>query len=380
MRFIPYGHQCIGPDDIAAVNEVLRGDWLTTGPKIREFENALSGYIGCEYATAVNSGTSALDISLQVLDLPPGAEVITSPFTFVATSNAILYNHLRPVFADIRSDTRNIDPESIHDQITGKTRAIIAVDYAGLPSSLDDIREIAREHELVLIEDACHALGASFRGRKIGTLADMTIFSFHPVKAITTGEGGAVVTGDRRLDSRLKILRSHGIDREAGGKYDGGAGWGYDMLYLGRNYRMTDMQAALGISQLAKLDSFLARRSEIAALYTDLLGDSPRIEVPEVSAGSVHAWHLFTVLLRDIQRDEFFRFMRSQQVGVNLHYIPVYRFTYYRDWLPIDPSSFPVTEDVYSRIISLPLHPSMTDEEVHYVAETAIRGCRLYAR
>jgi dTDP-4-amino-4,6-dideoxygalactose transaminase len=200
------------------------------------------------------------------------------------------------------------------------------------------------------------------------------------VKAITTGEGGAVVTGDRKLDSRLRILRSHGIDREAGGKFDGGAGWGYDMLYLGRNYRMTDIQAALGISQLAKLDTFLARRREIAALYTDLLVDSPHIEVPEVPPDMVHAWHLYTVLLRGIPRNEFFRFMRSQQVGVNLHYIPVYHFTYYRDAMHDDPSSFPVTEDVYSRIISLPLHPSMTDEEVHYVVESVLRGCQRYAR
>jgi len=380
MRFIPYGHQCIGPEDIAAVDEVLRGDWLTTGPKIREFEDSLSGYVGCKYATAVNSGTSALDISLQALNLPPGAEVITTPFTFVATSNAILYNNLRPVFVDIRSDTRNIDPEGINDHITGKTRAIITVDYAGLPCPMDGIRKIAREHGLVLIEDACHALGASYRGRKLGTLADMTVFSFHPVKAITTGEGGAVVTDDRKLDSRFRILRSHGIDRDAGGKYDGGAGWGYDMLCLGRNYRMTDIQAALGISQLEKLDTFLARRREIAALYTDLLRDSPQIEVPEVSPDMVHAWHLYTVLLRGVPRDEFFRFMRSRQVGVNLHYIPVYRFTYYRQTIPNDPSSFPVTEDVYSRIISLPLHPSMIDEEVHYVAESAIKGCQLYAR
>ena len=380
MRFIPYGHQCIGQDDIAAVDEVLRGDWLTTGPKIREFEDSLSGYIGCRYATVVNSGTSALDISLQALDLPPGAEVITTPFTFVATPNAILYNRLRPVFVDIRSDTRNIDPEAIDDHITSNTRAIITVDYAGLPCPLDNIRKIAREHDLVLIEDACHALGASYRGRRIGTLADMTVFSFHPVKAITTGEGGAVVTDDRNLDNRFRILRSHGIDREAGGKFDGGAGWGYDMLYLGRNYRMTDIQAALGFSQLAKLDAFLARRREIAALYTDLLVDAPQIEVPEVPPGMEHAWHLYTVLLRGVPRDEFFRFMRSRGVGVNLHYIPVYRFSYYRDAMPKDPSLFPVTEEVYSRIISLPLHPSMTDEEVHYVAESAIRGCQLNAR
>jgi len=366
MDFIPYGTQWIDDDDINEVVKVLRTDWITTGPKIKEFEDSLCSYIGCRYCVAVNSGTSALDIAVQVLELPKGSEVITTPFTFVATSNAIIYNGLKPVFADICSDTFNIDPEDIRQKITKDTKAIIYVDYAGQPCDIKAIREIADEFDLYLIEDACHAIGAKYEGKKVGNFADLTIFSFHPVKHITTGEGGAVVTDDEALYERLLLLRSHGIDKDAQDRYGPDASWAYDMKYLGRNYRITDFQATLGISQLKKLDGFIDMRNELALRYQEILGDA--VTLPVIKSNVRHAWHLYTILLdRSIDRDEFFKYMRNSNIGVNLHYIPVYRHSYYVDNFGFDAKEFPVTEDVFKQIITLPLFPRMSEQQVKYV-------------
>jgi len=374
MNFIPYGTQWIDDDDINEVVKVLRSNWITTGPKIKEFEDALCAYIGCRHCVAVNSGTSALDIAVQSQDIPKGSEVITTPFTFVATSNAILYNGLKPVFADICSDTFNIDPEDIRRKITESTKAIIYVDYAGQPCDIKAIREVADEFNLYLIEDACHAIGAEYEGRKVGNFADLTVFSFHPVKHITTGEGGAVVTDDGGLHERLSLLRSHGIDRDAQDRYGSDASWAYDMKYLGRNYRMTDFQAALGISQLKKLDGFIEMRNELASRYDELLGDIDAVTLPVAKENVRHARHLYTILLDEsIDRDVFFRYMRNADIGVNLHYIPVYRHSYYAENFDFDLRDFPVTEDVFKRIITLPLFPRMKLEQLEYVVET-IKG------
>jgi len=368
MNFIPYGHQWIDEDDIAEVVEVLRSDWITTGPKINEFENALCKYIGCKYAVAVNSGTSALDIAVQSLNLPGGSEVITTPFTFVATSNAIIYNGLKPVFADICSDTFNIDPEEIRKKITPDTSAIIYVDYAGHPCDIRAIREIADEFDLYLIEDACHAIGAEYGGGKVGDFVDLTVFSFHPVKHITTGEGGAVVTDNEELHRRLLLLRNHGIDKDARDRYGPDASWAYDMIYPGRNYRITDFQAALGISQLKKLDGFIERRTELAATYNELLGGVNFVRLPAVKSNVKHAWHLYTIVLdRWKDRDKFFKYMRTSGIGVNVHYIPVYRHSYYTRNFGFDPEDFPVTEEVFGRIVTLPLYPKMSTDDVFYV-------------
>ena len=368
MDFIPYGTQWIDDDDINEVVKVLRSDWITTGPKIKEFEDALRSYIGCRHCVAVNSGTSALDIAVQALELPKGSEVITTPFTFVATSNAIIYNGLEPVFADICSDTFNIDPEDIRRKITKDTKAIIYVDYAGQPCDIKAIREIADEFDLYLIEDACHAIGAEYNARKVGNFADLTIFSFHPVKHITTGEGGAVVTDDEALYERLSLLRSHGIDKNAQDRYGPDASWAYDMKYLGRNYRMTDFQAALGISQLKKLDMFIDKRNELASRYNDILCDVDVVTLPVVKGNVKHVWHLYTILLDgSINRDEFFKYMRSANIGVNLHYIPVYKHSYYVEKYSIDTKDFAVAEDVFRRIITLPLYPKMSEQQVEYV-------------
>jgi len=373
MDFIPYGTQWIDEDDINEVVSVLKSDWITTGPKIKEFEDALCAYVGCKYCVAVNSGTSALDIAVQSLELPKGSEVITTPFTFVATSNAILYNGLKPVFADICSDTFNINSEDIRRKITKDTKAIIYVDYAGQPCDIKTIQEIADEFDLYIIEDACHAIGAEYGGRKVGNFADLTIFSFHPVKHITTGEGGAVVTDDEDLYERLALLRSHGIDKDAQDRYGPDASWAYDMKYLGRNYRITDFQAALGISQLKKLDGFIDKRNELALRYQEILGDVDCITLPVVKVKVRHAWHLYTILLDEsVDRDEFFKYMRSANIGVNLHYIPVYRHSYYVENFGFNPEGFPVTEDVFKRIITLPMFPRMSVHELTYICNKIV--------
>jgi UDP-4-amino-4,6-dideoxy-N-acetyl-beta-L-altrosamine transaminase len=369
MKFIPYGHQWIDEEDIEEVVKVLRSDWITTGPKIEEFENALCRYVGCQYAVAVNSGTSALDIAVQTLKLPENSEVITTPFTFVATSNAILYNNLKPVFVDIEKETRNINPDEIRKKITDKTRAIIYVDFAGHPCDIEEIKEIAKEHDLYLIEDASHASGAEYNGKKVGNFADMTVFSFHPVKHITTGEGGAVITNNKEFYERLKMLRNHGIDKSALDRFGPEAGWAYDLKFLGRNYRMTDFQAALGISQLKKLDTFIRRRKEIVRIYNEAFENMPEIETPIVKPYVKPAWHIYTVLLNDINRDEFFRKLKGRNIGVNVHYIPIYRFSYYQEHFNFNQKNFPVTEEVFRNIVTLPLFPQMTSSEVKDVIE-----------
>lgn len=370
MNFIPYGHQTIDDTDIEAVTEVLKSEWLTTGPKVPEFEREIARYIGCRHAVAVNSGTSAIDIAVQALGLEKDSEVITTPFTFAATSNALLYNGLTPVYADIIRETRNIDPADICRKITPKTRAVLIVDFAGQPCELEAIRETCRDRGLVMIEDACHALGASYGNKKVGTIADMTIFSFHPVKAITTGEGGMIVTDNDEYGRKLALLRTHGIDKSLSPHNGPSAGWEYDMVELGRNYRMTDLQAALGISQLKKLDAFIDRRAEHVRQYANLCADLAFIDLPGSIPDIRHAWHIFTILVNGIDRNAFFTYLRGHNVGANLHYIPTYRLRYYREHLPRDPARFPVTEDVYNRIVTLPLFPGLTEEEVHYVVDT----------
>jgi len=370
MEDIPYGHQTIDEQDRVSVDNVLKSNWLTTGPKVPEFESEIEKYIGCRHAVVVNSGTSALDIAVQTLNLPKESEVITTPFTFAATNNALLYHDLKPVFADIERESRNIDPDRIREKISRKTRAIIFVDYAGQPCRINEIREIASEHDLPLIEDACHAFGASYLSKKIGSCAaDMTVFSFHPVKPITTGEGGAVVTNNPDYAKKASLLRTHGIDKGAWDRFGPDATWAYDMVELGRNYRMTDIQAALGVSQIKKTDSFITDRNRIARMYSDLLADVPFIETPVTMQGVLHGWHIYTILLKNMNRNKFFAFMKKQGVGVNVHYIPTYKFSYYRKNVPVNPADYPVTEDVFNRIITLPIFPSLTDDKIVYIAE-----------
>lgn len=363
-KYIPYGHQYIDDEDIEEVIKALKEEWITTGPNAERFEKEMCNYLGTKYAVAVNSGTSALDIAVKSLGLPKGSEIITTPFTFAATSNSILFNNLIPVFVDIEKESRNINPEEIRKKITKKTRAILYVDYAGNPCKIKEIKEIAERHNLYLIEDACHALGSEYFGKKIGNFADMTIFSFHPVKTITTGEGGIVVTNNEHYYPKLKLHRSHGINTGAKERAEKNIGYKYDITSLDRNYRITDFQCALGTSQLKKLDSFIEKRRKLFERYKQLLSSLDILELPLAERNSNPAWHLYTVLLKEsISRDRFYNYMRDNKIGVNVHYIPIYNFTLYRSYFNITPKDFPITEEVYKKIITLPLYPALTYEE-----------------
>lgn len=371
---IPYGKQNIDDEDINAVVEVLKSDWITTGPKVEEFEKAIANYVDAKYAVAVNSGTSALDIAVGALELPEGSEIITTPFTFVASSNCILYNNCKPVFADINPKTYNIDPEQIRKKITDKTKAILYVDYAGQPCDIDEIKEIAEDNNLHLIEDAAHAIGAEYKGQRIGSFADLTEFSFHPVKHITSGEGGAVTTNDEKLYEKLKMLRNHGMDKSIKERFGPNAGYRYDIKLLGKNYRITDFQCALGLSQLKKLDGILAKRNDIVKAYNEEFSKIPEITIPYVKSDVKSAWHLYTILLDNkIDRDKLFTLMRSRGIGVNVHYIPAYHFSYYKKF-GISAEDYPNTEGIFSRIITLPLYPKMTKDDVGRVIES-VKEC-----
>ncbi|MFB0500165.1 MAG: UDP-4-amino-4,6-dideoxy-N-acetyl-beta-L-altrosamine transaminase [Candidatus Hadarchaeaceae archaeon] len=366
-KFLPYGFHWIDDADIKEVIEVLKSDWIIMGPKVEEFESTICKYIGCKHGVAVNSGTSALDIAVASLGLKEG-EVITTPFTFVATANSILYNGLKLVFADIKEDTYNIDPEQIKNKISKNTKAIIYVDFAGQPCDIEEIGAIAEAHDLYLIEDAAHALGAEYAGKKVGTFADITMFSFHPVKHITTGEGGMCGTDDEELSRRMRILRNQGADTGARERFGPSASWAYDVKLLGRNYRMTDFQAALGLSQMKKLDGRIKRRQELADKYSKGLKNTPLITLPCTKPNVKHVWHLYTILLdRKIDREKFIAAMRAKNIGVSVHYCPVYRFSYYKKNFDFRPADFPVTEDVSSRIVTLPLFPKMSDKDVNDV-------------
>lgn len=357
MNKIPYGKQWINEDDIIAVMQGLRSDFITTGPKVEEFEKAICDYIGCFHSTVVNSGTSALDIAVHALELPIGSEIITTPFSFVSTTNAILYNNHIPVFVDIEKETRNIDVDKITDKITSSTEAIIYTDYAGHPCDIKQLQEISEDNDLFLIEDACHAFGAEYDNKKIGNFDDMTVFSFHPLKHITTGEGGAVVTNNALFDKKLKCLRQIGIQKKKDSYL-------YDVKYLSGNYKLTDFQCALGLSQLKRADFFLKLRENRAWLYNHILRKTS-FELPKIKSGIRHSWHMYTVLTND--RDEFYKYMKENKINVQVHYIPIYQFSYYKDRFNFNSEDYPVTEEVFSKIITLPLFPEMKLDDIEHV-------------
>lgn len=363
--FLPYGLHEITEDDIKEVIKSLKSGWLTTGPKVEEFEKKISDYVNAKYAVAVNSGTSALDIAVGCLGIEPGSEVITTPLTFAASSNCLLYNHLKPVFVDIQKDTFNIDPSAIKKAVTNKTRAIVFVDFAGHPCDIDEIKEIADRHDLYTIEDSSHAFGAEYRGKKLGSFADITVFSFHPVKHIATGEGGLAATDNPKLAETMRLLRSHGIEKNISKKMP----WLNDMRILGRNYRITDFQCALGISQLKRIEEIIGKREKIARIYDNELRGIKEVSSPKSRKYVKHAWHIYPILLDEgLDRNKFIRLMRGQNIGADVHYMPVYKFTYYKKF-NINPLDFPITEDVFARTVTLPIFPGMTEDDAADVVE-----------
>lgn len=397
--YIPYGRQSIDDADIEAVVKVLKSDYLTTGPAVEAFEKKVADYVGAKYAVAVSNGTAALHVACLAAGIGEGDEVITTSITFAASANCVLYCGGTPVFADIDPDTYNISPEELEKKITSRTKAIIPVHYTGQPCDMDAILEIAHKHNLLVVEDGAHALGAVYKGKKIGSIADMTCFSFHPVKPVTTGEGGMIVTDNEELYRRLVLYRSHGITRDKdmmqqyeeqlqqssdpalqeaadmlrGDVIDPG-GWYYQQLELGYNYRITDISCALGASQMDKLDRFLERRRQIAKKYDEAFADIPQIKTPWQQEGCQSGWHLYMIQTMERSRREVFDGLRQAGIGVNVHYIPVYRHPYYQrnGYAGVHCLN---AEAFYERAISLPIFPGLTGQQQDYVIEHVIKEC-----
>ena len=363
-----YGRQCIGQDDIEAVAETLRSNLITCGPRVTDFESLLCQYTGAKYAVVVSNGTAALHLAAMAAEIGPGDEVIVSSITFAASSNCVLYCGGTPVFADINPETYNIDPDSIRSHITSKTKAVVAVDFTGQATELDEIRAICKEHNLLLIEDAAHSIGTKYKGQGVGSIADMTCFSFHPVKTITAGEGGAITTNDETLYRKLLRLRTHGITRNPEEMvHPSDDPWYQEQVDLGYNYRMTDFQAALLISQLKKLPAFSARRKEIVAMYDKAFSKIPELFVQKEIPDSDTTRHLYIIRLNldmlTCTRRQFFDAMSAEHVQPQVHYLPVYWHSYYEK-LGYQKGLCPEAEKLYGEIMSIPLYPALTDAEV----------------
>ncbi|HEY2990936.1 MAG TPA: UDP-4-amino-4,6-dideoxy-N-acetyl-beta-L-altrosamine transaminase [Candidatus Binatia bacterium] len=376
---IPYARQSVRDEDVEAVVEVLRSDWLTTGPKVEEFETAFAGSVDTEESVAVSSGTAALHAAMYAAGIGPRDEVIVPAITFVATANAAVYQGATPVFADVQPDTLLVDPDSVQAKITSRTKAIVAVDYAGQPCDYDSLREIADRHGLHLIADACHSLGAEYKGKKTGSLADLTVFSFHPVKHITTGEGGMVATADRELAAQMRKFRNHGIStnhHERSRKET----WYYEMEDLGYNYRITDFQCALGLSQLRKLPAQIQTRRAIAKRYDEAFSSCAQIKALAVSPDVSHAYHLYVIRLEPRHsRDRLFLHLRQRGIGANVHYLPVHLHPYYRRRFGCGKGQCPAAERAYEDILSLPMFPSMTDGQIDQVIDAVYEEVKKYA-
>ena len=373
--FIPYGRQSINEQDIEAVVNVLKSDYLTTGPKIAEFERKVADYTGAKYAVAIANGTAALHAACYAAGIGEGDEVITTPITFAASSNCVLYCGGTPVFADINPETYNISPEDIERKITPKTKAIIAVHFTGQPCEMEQIHVIAHKYNLIVIEDGAHALGAEYQGKRVGTLSDMTTFSFHPVKHITTGEGGMILTDNPELYQRLKLFRTHGITREEELLTKNDGPWYYEQLDLGYNYRITDIQCALGVSQMDRLPEFLEKRKQIAKRYNEAFAANEQIQLPYQKEGCDNAWHLYVIRIKNGKRKEIFEKLRAVGIGVNVHYIPVYQHPYYRTHGYAEVTC-PNAEEYYKECISLPMYPDLKEEEQEYVIEKVLEYIR----
>lgn len=373
--YIPYGRQSIDEEDIQAVVETLRSDFLTTGPKVENFERCVAEYVGAKYAVAISNGTAALHAACCAAGIGENDEVITTPITFAASANCTLYCGGKPVFADIDPVTYNIDPKDIKRKITDKTKAIVAVHYTGQPCDMDAIHMIAKEHNLIVIEDAAHALGADYKGKKIGSISDMTTFSFHPVKHITTAEGGMIMTNNKELYEKLILYRTHGITRDPKLLSRDDGPWYYEQINLGYNYRITDVQCALGISQMKKLENFVAKRRDIAKKYDDAFAGNPNIIIPSQKEGCNNSYHLYVIQVQNVDRRQVFEKLRDAGIGVNVHYIPVYTFPYYRKhgYKNVVCKN---AEELYKHIISLPMYPDLTMEQQEYVINKVIKLCK----
>ena len=367
-RFLPPFAPCLGDEEFDEVLDTLRSGWLTMGPKTRRFEEAFARYVGAKHAIAVSSCTAGLHLALVAGGIGPGDEVITTPLTFCSTANVIVHQGATPVLADVNPDTMNIDPREIERLITPRTRALIPVHLAGQPCEMEEMEALAKEHGLLLIEDAAHATGAEYRGRKIGTFGDVTVFSFYATKNLTTGEGGMICTEDEDLAEKTRILRLHGISQDAWKRYSDKGSWYYEVQLPGYKYNMTDIQASLGLHQLARQEEFLRVRERYARVYTEAFADLPEIRAPFVKDHVRHAWHLYIVQLNlerlTIDRGQFIEALRGENVGTSVHFIPLHLHPFYQQRYGFKKGDFPVAEDAYEGIVSLPLYPRMTEGDV----------------
>ena len=382
--YLAYGKQAIDEQDIAAVIEVLRGDYLTTGPNVTRFEQQVAEYVGAKYSVAVSNGTAALHMAMFGCGIKTGDEVIVTSMTFAASSNAILYMEAIPVFADIDELTFNIDVKSVESKITNKTKAIVVVDFAGQPVDLEEVLEVARKHNLMVIEDGAHSLGSEYKGRRVGALADVTTFSCHPVKPITTGEGGIATTNNPEIYRKMKMFRTHGITRELDALTDLDQGdWYYEQQMLGYNYRLTDIQAALGSSQLNKIDKFIERRREIVAQYNEAFGKVEGLIIPHERNDRRSGYHIYVIRINLDQvsatRKQIYEALKAENIGVNVHYIPVYYHPYYQE-LGYEKGICPIAERVYEEIITLPLFPMMTQKDVSDVIGAVSKVMEFYRK
>ncbi len=382
--FLPYGTQWLDDKEINEVIDAMKSSWITTGPKMRLFENNFKKYIGSKYAIAVNSGTAALHVSTSSINIMPGDEVITTPFTFVATANCVVYRGGTPIFADIKRDTYNIDPNEIRKKITKNTKAIIPVHFAGQPCDMDEIFEIANKHNLLIIEDAAHAVDAKYKGKKIGNISDLTCFSFHPVKNMTTAEGGMITTNNQELYEKLLMFRTHGISKDAEKRFGKSGDYAYDMRYLGFRYNLSELHSALGIHQLDKLESFQNRRREIIKSYNKELEEFEEITLPYVKNDVKHSWHIYVIQLNleklKVNRDHIFRALREENIGVNVHYIPVHYHTYYMNKFDLKKGMLPNVEWLFPRLLTLPLFPRMTEQDVNDVINSLEKVLKYYKK
>jgi len=368
--FLPFSQPDIGQAEIDEVVDTLLSGWITTGPKTKEFERRFAEYVGARHAIAVNSCTAALHVALAAAGIGPGDEVITSPLTFCSTANVIIHLGGTPVFADI-GDDYNIAPSEIERRITHRTKAIIPVHYSGQPCQMDEILDCARNHNLLLIEDAAHAVGAKYCGRMVGAIGDVTAFSFYAIKNMTTGEGGMITTDDDELTEEMRLLSLHGISKDAWKRYTSQGSWYYEVVFAGYKYNMTDIQAALGMHQLARLEQFLEIRSKYSRIYNEAFSEMPEIETPIVNTDVRHAWHLYVIGLNlerlTINRAQFIEALRAENIGTSVHFIPVHLHPYYRETFGYKRGDFPRAERVYDRIVSLPFYPKMTEADVQDV-------------
>ncbi len=372
--FIPLAKPMVGEEEIEAAVSVMRSGWLTTGPKVKEFEDNIKEYLGCNSAIALTSCTGGLHISLAALGIGPEDEVILPSYTFAASGHVVAWLGAKPVLVDVEPDTFNIDPDKIEEAITSRTKAIMPVHFAGHSCDMDRIQKIAKKHDLYVIEDAAHAIGTQYKGKKIGSFGDVTVFSFYVTKTMTTAEGGMITTNDSKLGKKLKQLTYFGVDKDAFNRYTEKGTWYYEIIALGFKYNMDNIHGAIGVAQLKKLEDFIAKRRELASVYDELFSDVPGVIRPIEKEYTRHSYHLYPILLDTekikISRDRFIEKLRENKIGSSVHFIPLHLHPFYQKTYGYSEGDFPVSEKLFDREISLPMYPGLEREDIERVVET----------